>query len=364
MADQGLTKDDLRAAVSAGTISEAQAASVLALSEARRGVRENIDGLNEPFELFKGFNEIFIVVGLGILFGGYTGVAALFGAELAGPIVAMVTVWFLSRYFIRARRMVAPAIALALMFSSSAGALGLAIANVFAPDPTIVTDVEEFLHYSVAYLPISSSVAALSMAAFWYVFRVPFALFLISISVFMAVFGFTSLGGAEFNGPEQIFLLTSQGPFSVITIALGFVALFVALRFDMSDPHRVTLNASNAFWLHVIAAPAIVNTVALTLFALGSNIALVGVFLFVLLMAVFAIAIDRRSFLISGVGYIVALAFTVIEGQAFTIIMILGAVLVLLGAKWESWRGQIMRTLPNFPGKDRLPPWDQQKDTE
>lgn len=361
MADRGLTKDDLRAAVSAGTISESQAASVLALSEARRGIRENIDGLNEPFELFKGFNEIFIVVGLGILFAGYTGVAAIIGAEFIGQLVAMAAIWALSRYFIRTRRMVAPAIALALMFSSSAGWLGLSVAAFFAPDPL---EIDEMLNYSVAYMPISATIAALAMAGFWYAFRVPFALFLISISVFMAVFGFTSVSGARFDSFEQIFLLTSQGPFSVITIALGFLALFIALRFDMSDPHRVTLNASNAFWLHVIAAPAIVNTVAMTLFNIGSNTALFGVFLFVLLMAIFAIAIDRRSFLISGVGYIVALAFTVIEGQAFTIIMILGAVLVLLGAKWENWRGRIMRTLPDFPGKDRLPPWDQQKDTE
>lgn len=365
MADaSNLTKDDLRAAVSAGTISEAQASSVLALSEARRGVRENIDGLNEPFELFKGFNEIFIVVGLGILFAGYTGVMALFEAALVGPVIAMVAIWFLSRYFIRKRRMVAPAIALALMFSSAAGAFGLSFSELFAPDPASVNEIDAFLNYSVAYLPISSSIAALAMIGFWYVFRVPFALFLISISVFFAVFGFTSLGGASFDSFEQIFLLTSQGPFSIITVALGFVALFIALRFDMSDPHRVTLNASNAFWLHVIAAPAIVNTVALTLFSMNSSAALVGVFLFVLLMAIFAIAIDRRSFLISGVGYIVALAFTVIEGQAFLIIMLLGAVLVLLGAKWERWRGSIMRTLPEFPGKDRLPPWDQKKDTE
>ncbi len=364
MADHGLTKDDLRAAVSAGTISESQAASVLALSEARRGVRENIDGLNEPFELFKGFNEIFIVVGLGILFAGYVGVAAIIGAALIGQVTALAAIWGLSRYFIRTRRMVAPAIALALMFSSTAGALGFTIADMFAPDPLNLNDLDAFINYNAAYMPISATVAAIAMAGFWYAYRVPFALFLISISVFMAIFGFTSVGGAEFDSFEQIFLLTSQGPFSVITIALGFVALLLALRFDMSDPHRVTLNASNAFWLHVIAAPAIVNTVAMTLFSIGSSTALIGVFVFVLLMAIFAIAIDRRSFLISGVGYIVALAFTVIEGQAFTIIMILGAVLVLLGAKWEVWRGRIMRTLPEFPGKDRLPPWDQQKDTK
>jgi hypothetical protein len=69
--------------------------------------------------------------------------------------------------------------------------------------------------------------------------------------------------------------------------------------FDMSDPHRVTRRAASGFWLHVIAAPAIVNTVALTLFdaeryrrnfccrlhrAHGA----------------LCVMIDRRSFLVSG----------------------------------------------------------------
>ena len=198
MADPAsLSKDDLRAAVAAGTISEAQAASILTLSEARRGVRENIDGLNEPFELFKGFNEVFIVVGLFILFSGYTGVAALLGAEFIGQLVAMAAIWMLSRYFIRKRRMVAPAIALALMFSSTAGWLGLSIAALFSPDITDVTEIVAAVDYSAAYLPISATIAALAMLGFWFAFRVPFSLLLISVSVFMAVFGFTSLGGVR-----------------------------------------------------------------------------------------------------------------------------------------------------------------------
>ena len=75
-------------------------------------------------------------------------------------------------------------------------------------------------------------------------------------------------------------------------------------------------------------------------------------------MALFAIAIDRRSFLVSGVGYIVALALTVMEGAAFLSILMLGLVLVILGAQWEVIRRAIMNTLPGFPGKTRLPPWD------
>lgn len=356
MADPtGLTKDDLRAAVAAGTITEAQAASVLTLSEARRGARENIDGLNEPFELFKGFNEIFIVVGLVILFSGYGGVMSLIGAPFMTEIIALAGIWLASRYFIRTRRMVAPAILLALLFSAYSAWLGLSVSALFTHG---MTDLETAIRSVEFGLPVSASFAALLTIVFWYVYRVPFALFLICISVYTAVFAFTSLGGTSLENPEQMFLLTAQGPFSIITVMLGLLALTIALRFDMKDPHRVTLNASNAFWLHVVAAPAIVNTIALTLFDVYTGLALFGVLAFVLLMAVFAIAIDRRSFLISGVGYIVALAFTVVEGQAFLIIMLLGAVLVLLGAKWENWRGAIMRRLPDFPGKDRLPPWE------
>jgi hypothetical protein len=126
----------------------------------------------------------------------------------------------------------------------------------------------------------------------------------------------------------------------------------------MADPHRVTRKASAGFWLHVIAAPAIVNTIALTLFDAGSVPAQTLLAAFLALMALFAVVIDRRSFLVAGVGYVVALAITVVEGQAFSVILMLGAALVLLGAQWERLRRAIMRGLPAFPGKGRLPPYD------
>jgi hypothetical protein len=73
----GISRDDLRAAVASGTLSEAQAASLVVLAEERAGVRAHLSGLDEPFELFKGFNEIFIVVGLVILYMGFAGVTGM-----------------------------------------------------------------------------------------------------------------------------------------------------------------------------------------------------------------------------------------------------------------------------------------------
>ena len=348
-----LTRDDIRAAVAAGVMTEAQAAALVVLSEDRAGVRKHIDGLDEPFELFKGFNEIFIVVGLSILYLGYAGVTGMtiLGTTqgyILGMVYALVGVGgviALARYFTLKRRMVAPSIALAIIFALMAAQFGFGFAAML--DLT-----------TPGSLTTAAGLSTLFLSAYYALFRVPFTVALIALSVFATTFGFATLGGNFPTDPRDIFLLSADGPFAAMTIVLGLIGLIIALGFDMSDPHRVTRRASSGFWLHVIAAPAIVNTVALTLFDTGTLFAQLTLAGFLALMALFAVVIDRRSFLVAGVGYVVALAITVVEGQAFFVILMLGAGLVLLGAQWEALRRSIMRNLPRFPGKHRLPPYD------
>lgn len=348
-----LTRDDIRAAVVAGVMTEAQAASLIRLSETRRGAREHLSGLDEPFELFKGFNEIFIVVGLSILYFGYLGLTGvtLLGTNagyILGMIYAAVALGFiilLARYFTLTRRMVAPSIALAIMFGMSSGQFGIALSAAF--DMT-----------TQGTLTLSAGISVIGLSLFYWLFRVPFTMALIAISVFATCFGLATLGGAFPDSPLDIFLLTADGPFAILTIVLGLVGLALALTFDMSDPHRISRRAASGFWLHVISAPAIVNTIALTLFQNPDAGAQLTLVLFIALMAVFAIVIDRRSFLVSGVGYVVAMAITVIEGNAFIVILLLGLGLVFLGAQWETIRRRLMRGLPDFPGKTRLPPFE------
>lgn len=345
-----ITADDLRAAVAAGKITEAQAADITALSDARRGVRENLDGLDEPFELFRGFNEIFIVVGLGILYAGWLGVTAVFTSlnrslssegMLFGVIGAVVAV-ILARYFTVKRRMVAPSIMLSLIFGASAFQFTSA-AFVVVFDP-------ESWGWALA-------AATILVFGYWLVFRVPFTMFMVGAGVFVSAMIIAAAQAGNLEDIEDLFLLSSEGPFAVITILLGIIGLGVALWFDMSDPHRVTRRAQTGFWLHVIAAPAIVNTVALTLFQTATTLSLLVLALFLAALAVFAVVIDRRSFLISGIGYVVALAFTVVDDSGFLIILLLGFGLVFLGANWERLRNRLMQALPDFRGKNRLPPW-------
>ena len=204
---------------------------------------------------------------------------------------------------------------------------------------------------------LASVVTALVLLIYWYRFRIPFSLMITGLAIFVFAISLAVQGGSDIVSPADLFLLSTNWTLSLITIALGIGVFIVAMRFDMSDPHRVTRRAANGFWLHVLAAPAIVNSIALTLFDSGSFVAQLLLIAFLVAIAAVAIVIDRRSFLISGIGYMIALVFTVLDGGAAFVILLIGLGLVLLGANWEKLRCWMLYALPDFKGKDRLPPW-------
>ncbi|CUH65011.1 hypothetical protein TG4357_01629 [Thalassovita gelatinovora] len=351
-----ISDDDLRAAVGSGLLSEAQAASLAAMADSRRGAREDLSPGDEPFELFRGFNEIFIVVGLLILASGW---AAVTGISLTGQIVniqtevsgaaviAAVVIWVLSEYFIRRRRMVAPAIALSVLFAANAGA-GL---TAWFSQPFMVAQKD------LSSLPLPLALTTIAITLYWLRFRVPFAMALIALGIFALAL---MLGANQAGTPADLsdfFLLSNSGPFAWITLLVGLVVFTVAMVFDMSDPHRVTRRSAQGFWLHVVAAPALVNTLALSLLKNGSSGAYISLLAVLVLFALVAIVIDRRSFLIAAIGYIVTLAGTVFDGGGAAItILILGLFLVLLGAFWARIRATLLSPLSGLLPLHRLPP--------
>ncbi len=351
-----IERDDLKAAVGSGLINEKQAADLISLSDSRRGARENLNPGDEPFELFKGFNEIFIVIGLLILSMGWWGVVGLaLGDEIINlqdyalwvTLISGGFLWLLSEYFVRKRRMVAPAIALSVLFAASA-AFGF---TAVMSEPFMVAQND----YSSVPFPLL--LATLTTLIYWWRFRVPFAMAMIAVGLFAVAIVYTASRGGRVDSINDLFLLSAGGPFAWITLVLGLLVFAVAMIFDMSDPHRVTRRSANGFWLHVIAAPALVNTMALSLLDQdnsASNMILLAV---LAMFAVVAIVIDRRSFLIAAIGYIVALAATVFDGDGAALtVLILGIVLLLLGAFWERIRARILRMMPGFVPLHRLPP--------
>ena len=348
-----MDRDDLRAAVGAGIVTEAQAASLASLADSRRGARTDLAGGDEPFELFKGFNEVFIVVGLLILAMGWAGVVGVaYAAEITNPqqaamlygSIGALIIWAMSEYFIRRRRMVGPAIALSILFTGNA-AIGL---TAYFAQPFMVAQQD------YASLPLPFILGTAAIGVFWYRFRVPFAMAMIAVGFFIVAILMAATSQGTPQDPSDLFLLSAGGPFAWITLVLGLLVFAVAMAFDMSDPHRVTRRSANGFWLHVVAAPTLVNTLALTLLDRDAHWALLGV---MLIFALVAIVIDRRSFLIAAIGYIVALASTVFDGETTALtVLILGIILLLLGAFWEKFRARLLRLMPRFVPLHRLPP--------
>jgi hypothetical protein len=351
-----ISRDDLRAAVGSGLVSEAQAASLQALADSRRGAREGLAAGDEPFELFKGFNEIFIVIGLCILAAGWIGVnsVAMLGEIVnyqrqivSAAVIGGGILWGLSEYFIRRRRMVAPAIALSVMFAGNAAA-GL---NAYFSEPFMIAQQD----YSSLPMPLALTVAAVFV--YWLRFKVPFAMALIALGIFALAL---MIGGLSSGAPADLtdfFLLSANGPFAVITLLVGAAVFCVAMWFDLSDPHRVTRRSAQGFWLHVVAAPALVNTIALTLLDSASSGSQFLLLIVLVLFALVAIVIDRRSFLIAAIGYIVTLAATVFEGEGTAITTLaLGLFLVLLGAFWARIRAALLSLISGVVPVHRLPP--------
>ncbi|TNC74314.1 hypothetical protein [Rubellimicrobium roseum] len=362
-----LSPDDLRAAVATGVLSEAQAARLTALAQSRRGAREGLAPGDEPFELFKGFNEIFIVTGLIILTVGWLSAVSVWIAGTIDPsddplrlvaqvaLAGAVVVWGLSEYFVRRRRMVAPAIALSVLWAGNAalGFLGGQAGEALLMGTVASQTGFAVFPYEALTLPLALSTAAIAL--YWLRFRVPFAMAMIALGLFATALVFAAARAGTPSTPADLFLLSGSGPFAWITLLLGLGVFATAMAFDMSDPHRVTRRAANGFWLHVVAAPALVNTVALTLLAQATPQANGLLALFLVVIALVAVVIDRRSFLIAGVGYCVALAGTVFGGTGSALTVLgLGVLLLLLDAFWERIRARLLRALP-LP-LHRLPP--------
>lgn len=348
---------DLKAGIGAGILTEAQAASLTALAHSRQGARTDLAAGDEPFELFRGFNEIFIMVGLGIITAGWVGLMSAmvlgslqsFRTLITGQtVVSAVLLWLLAEYFIRRRRMVGPAIMLSILWVGNA-AFGLTqwFAQVF------MVAQQDF-----SSLVFPGALSVLAVFLFWLRFRVPFAMALIALGLFaVSLLAAATQSGTSPESITDVFVFSGKGGFAWITLALGLAVFALAMMFDGSDPHRVTRRSAQGFWLHVVAAPAIVNTVALSLLSsglAGANGILLG---FLALIAIVAIVIDRRSFLLAAIGYIVTLAATTFNGDGIAwLIFALGVSMLLLGSLWEKIRAIILRMLPLAGLRRYLPP--------
>ena len=210
--------------------------------------------------------------------------------------------------------------------------------------------------FSSLILPSFLSVAAVFV--YWLRFKVPFAMAMIALGLFLCAILITATQAGNPISFSDLFYLSGEGGFGWLTLVLGVITFGVAMIFDGSDPHRVTRRSAQGFWLHMVASPMLINTVALSIIASGH-----GASVMVPAMALFglvAVVIDRRSFLMAAIGYVVIVVVSLnsfTEGLSFAgLIFGLGLFLVLLGAFWAVARAFLLKVLPLGELRRFLPP--------
>lgn len=348
-----MTPEDLRAAVAAGIIDEAQAARLKVLADGRAGTRDAMPAEDEPFEFFRGFSEIFISIGLVILLSGVLALLTWFGGIALLTIVPLICAgiaWWWAGYFTLKRRMTLPSMVLAMAFGGGVLIFCGASLNEMNVSPRAI-GVLVFL------------ITAAALAAWYRRFRLPFTAFLIGGALLGALYAATaSLEEivTVSSGWRGAFDLRENPIFATSTLLFGVGAFLVGMWFDIRDPHRLGRHSATAFWCHLMAAPALVNTVAITLLNSGGGVGLMAVAL--LVITVLALVIDRRSFLTAAIAYIAIVISWVAGddgdyGRWVFILMALGALITAIGTWWVQLRAFVMKTLPDFPGKSRLPPY-------
>jgi uncharacterized membrane protein YfcA len=357
------SQNDLDEAVASGALSAEAATSLRAFVE-KQGALPSVD--EEHFRLISGFNDIFVSIAAAILLFAVGWIGQSIGKSLGltvdvdgpsplAPLAVAATAWGLALFFTAKRRMALPSILLLLAFVGGVFAAALfSIVLGFGPDRF---DNNQMLGGIVA--AIAAAIAAAGAWVHWKRFRVPITV---------------AAGGAAVAAIAIGLLVAAIGPIDQMRdIVLGFVLLLgigmflFAMRWDSSDPTRVTRRSDVAFWLHLLAAPMIVHPV-FTLLGLNDGNATIGeglvVVLLYIVLGITALAIDRRALLVSALAYVLfALQalfreFGAVELNVALTALIIGSALLLLSAFWHQARGMVVRPLPEglrarLPATDR-----------
>ena len=340
-----LRAEDITEAIKAGIITQDQASALEGIAAQRHRARTFAVGREERFRLMGGFNDFFIAIGvllLGIALGSW-------------PIVGLVAMWGLAEYLTGKLKLVAPSILivgiLAISAAVSVGRLELGPSAAFAAALAVV-------------------------AAHYWRFRLPFSLFVLALT---GVGLILSLVSAVATGPLGIAEANVGSLLRIAALLLGVGVFAWAMSFDMSDPERLTLRADCGFWLHLIAAPLIVHSLAGPLMShplwpgmratgqaevTGSAVAVVV--LLVCALSVIALIVDRRALLVAGLGYLgSALAYTLSKLAGSTpsyyllpTLLFLGVLIIVLGVGWRHIRSVLMSALSGETWKRLVPPYE------
>jgi uncharacterized membrane protein YfcA len=345
------TQHDLDDAVAAGAISAESAAALRSFTDRQRSAPA-VD--EEQFRLITGFNDIFVSIAAVILLVAVGWIGQWVGQSLGttidsdgpsflAPLPVAVVAWGLALFFTAKRRMALPSIILLLAF---VGAVFVTVGFLGAYAVGEPPKNQEAL-YAGIIAAIAGAVAAGAAWLHWKRFHVPITVAAGAAAVSAIVVGLLI---AVLGDPEPY-----KNAILAVVLVLGICVFLFAMRWDSSDPARLTRRADVAFWLHLLAAPMIAHPIFALLGLTNGRVTIGEGLVVVLLYVLFgltALAIDRRALLVSALAYVLFALnelfkqFGAIELNVALTALIIGSSLLLLSAFWHQAREAVVKPLP------------------
>lgn len=331
-----LGPDDVRAAIAAGLLTDAQARALAAFSAARAEPLApppaDASADEENVRFVTSFNDVFVTIGI-LLLVGATGFLLAGHSALAAAGAALVLIWGLSEIFARRWRMAFPSLILTAGLVASAAATGATAAHAVGAGEPLAAIAAGLTALIIGYLH-------------WRRFGVP-----ISVAAAVAGAGLTALALLHAVAPRLI-----EDHAAPVLLGLGLAVFGLAMWWDASDRARRTRRTDVAFWLHVLAAPLIVHplvsTAGLEIGALRPDVAAIIFALFAVLAFV-ALVVDRRALLVSALVYLGVSTGTLIDRFGWAIessgplaVGVVGAVVLVLAVGWAPLRRLALRPVP------------------
>ena len=335
--------NDLDAFLSARGVSAGLAMAAASRPDETRHDAQAAEESEQP-RFLRGFHDILITIGVVVVLVGLWGIG--------GTIAVLPLIIFLAEILVRRQRLALPAVALTLALVHW---VGQGMYNVMAAGQPAWTDETYLMLAYVCAFPVP-------LGLFYWRYRVPlsFALFLLSIAAVAVAFVFLALDKAF-----GVDFVLEQYPHLVAAILLvAALAIFaLAMRYDISDPHRLTLRSDIAFWLHLAAAPALLHAMLGFIVlsgqgdvwwtgegGLGQSAAVI--FLVALFMTI-GLVIDRRAFVTSGLLSLGAAIWTILQKSGasldtyvFIAFAVVGLTVLVIGIFWQPLRRAAMSLLP------------------
>lgn len=292
--------------------------------------RSNTYGADEEkFRLIASFNDLFVVIACVLFMLSVSWTLFHIHPAISAAAVSILS-WGLAEFFVLRRKMALPAIVLLLTM----------VGGLFASVAMLFDTLDE------GVFVLSALAAAIGAWLHWKRFGVPITVAAGAAALVVLVISLL------------VTLIPALADYLIPMTLLGGIGIFlVAMRWDSSDPQRVTAKSDIAFWLHLTAATLIVHPIFSILGMFDSNQNLFGLGVAVvlyLILTLISLVIDRRAFMISSLVYVLAALTEMLktygyglEVESFAYVgVVIGFSLLLLSGFWHSTRRRIVSSLP------------------